>query len=121
MTGKLPGVNVRRIAEAQHYEAPNHFDMRAMRIQGLEAGGSEKFWVGLSHILPGGRAGPDAGAVEKVYFILDGTLTIRAGGAETTLGPRDSCCIVPGTVREIVNLTNDMVTMLVVIEKPAAQ
>ena len=116
----IPGVNIRRIADAPHYEAPNHFDMRALRIQGLEVGGPSNFWLGLSHILPGGRAGPDAGPVEKVYVVLDGHLTLRVGGTETTLGPRDSCCLARGTEREIINLTNTMVTLLVVIEKPPA-
>jgi uncharacterized cupin superfamily protein len=113
-------VNIRRIEQAVAYEAPNHFDMRALRLQGLEAGGPEKFWVGLSHILPGGHAGPDSGAVEKVYVLLSGSLTLIADGVETVLGPRDSCCIPAGATREIVNRTNDMVTMLVVIPRVGA-
>ena len=117
MSDAMPGINVRRIDDAPFYEAPNHFDMRAMRLQGLEVGGPEKFWVGLSQILPGGRAGPDAGPLEKVYVILSGELTLRSGGQETRLGPRDSVCIAPGVEREIVNLTHELVTMLVVIPK----
>ena len=117
MSSELPGINIRRIDEAVFYDAPNHFDMRAMRLQGLEAGGPEKFWVGLSHILPGGHAGPDAGGLEKVYVILSGELTLRSGGAETRLGPKDSCCIAANVEREIVNLTKEIVTMLVIIPR----
>jgi quercetin dioxygenase-like cupin family protein len=113
----MPGINIRRLEDALCYEAPNHFDMRAMRLQGLEAGGPEKFWVGLSQILPGGRAGPDAGPIEKVYVVLEGELTLRSDGKEVKLGRRDSCCIGPGVTREIINLTNDMVTTLVVIPR----
>ncbi len=116
----MSGVNIRRIDQAIAYEAPNHFDMRALRLQGLEAGGPEAFWVGLSHILPGGRAGPDSGPMEKVYVLLSGFLTLIADGTETVLGPRDSCCIPAGVTREIVNRTNDMVTMLVVIPRVSA-
>ena len=116
----VPGINVRKLGEAPAYEAPNHFDMRAMRLQGLEAGGPEKFWVGLSHILPGGRAGPDSAPVEKVYVVLQGELALLSGSEETVLGPLDSCCIAPGTSREIVNRTNGVVTMLVVIPRVQA-
>ena len=116
----VPGISVRRLADAPSYEAPNHFDMRAMRLQGLEAGGPEKFWVGLSHILPGGRAGPDSSAVEKVYVVLQGELTLTSGGEATVLGPMDSCCIAPETSREIVNHTNEVVTMLVVLPRVQA-
>ncbi len=117
MSEAIPGINVRRLQDALFYEAPNHFDIRAMRLQGLEAGGPEKFWVGLSQILPGGRAGPDAGPVEKVYVVLEGELTLRSGGKEVKLGRRDSCSIAPGVTREIINLTNDVVTTLVVIPR----
>ncbi len=115
MVDDVPGVSIRRIGAAVPYDAPNHFGTSGMRLQGLEAGGSEKFWVSLSHVLPGGRAGPDASAGEKVYVVLAGELTLRAGGRETRLGRHDSCCILPGTEREMVNLTQDVVTLLVVM------
>jgi quercetin dioxygenase-like cupin family protein len=115
-----PGINLSRLSDAKFYDPPNHFDMRAIRLQGLEAGGPEKFWVGLSHILPGGRAGPDSSPLEKVYVILSGELTLRAGGRDMVLGPLDSCCIAPDTPREIINRTNQVVSMLVVLPKVAA-
>ena len=83
------------------------------------AGGPEKFWVGLSHILPGGRAGPDAGGLEKVYVILEGELTLRSDGAEAVLGRLDSCAIGPGVVREIFNAGKEVVTMLVIMPRVA--
>ena len=116
---EIQGTSVRRLDQAVFYEAPNHFDMRAMRLQGLEAGGPEKFWVGLSHILPGGRAGPDAGGLEKVYVILEGELTLRSDGAEAVLGRLDSCAIGPGVVREIFNAGKEVVTMLVIMPRVA--
>ena len=112
-----PAISIRRIGDAAAYNPPNHFEMRALRLQGLEAGGPDAFWVGLSHLLPGGHAGPDAGALERVYVILRGELTLLAGGVTTTLGPLDSCCIPAGATREVVNRTNDVVTMLVVMPR----
>ena len=51
--------------------------------------------VGLSHFLPGGGAGPDASPPEKVYFVLDGELTVIVDGKETVLKANDTCFIGP--------------------------
>lgn len=111
-------LNIRKFADAKPYEAPNHHGVRSLRLQGFEPNGPEKFWVGLSHILPGGGAGPDASPLEKTYVILAGHLTVRADGQEQVIGPHDSCTIGPNTEREIVNRGNDVVTMLVVMPPP---
>jgi quercetin dioxygenase-like cupin family protein len=110
---------VKRLAEAQPYEAPNHYNMRSLRLQGFEPGGPTTSWVGLSHFLPGGSAGPDASSLEKVYVVLAGALTVRAGGEEVTLGPLDSCCIPAGQTREVENLGNAVATILVVMPYPS--
>jgi mannose-6-phosphate isomerase-like protein (cupin superfamily) len=111
-------LNIKRFADAQAYEAPNHHGVRSLRLQGLEQGGPENFWVGLSHILPGGGAGPDASPIEKTYVILAGQLTLLADGQEVLIGPNDSCTIGPNTMREIINRGNHMVTMIVVMPPP---
>ena len=109
---------VKRFADAKAYEAPNHFDIRALRLQGFEAGGPTGFWVGLSHILPGGGAGPDATAIEKVYVVLSGRVTVSARGETHVLGPLDSVRIEPGVERTVVNASNEVATMLVVLPYP---
>lgn len=109
---------VRRFADAKPYEAPNHRDVRSMRLQGFEQGGPANQWVGLSHFLPGGGAGPDASPLEKVYVILSGEMTVIVGGKETVMGPLDSCTIPGGEEREIVNRSNAVCTMLVVMPYP---
>ncbi|MCR0983354.1 cupin domain-containing protein [Roseomonas populi] len=111
-------MRVRRFAEAKPYEAPNHVGMKALRLQGFEEGGPEKFWTGLSHFLPGGGAGPDSSPLEKVYVVLSGEVTVRADGEETVLGPLDSCFIAGNVVREVVNASNHVATMLVVMPYP---
>jgi len=112
-------VLVKRLADARPYEAPNHYDIRSLRLQGFEPGGPKQAWVGLSHFLPGGGAGPDASPLEKTYVVLCGKLTVKAGGAEATLGPLDSCHIPGGETREIRNLANEVATMIVVMPYPA--
>lgn len=111
-------MKVTRFADAKPYVAPNHYEMRSLRLQGFEAGGPERFWTGLSHFLPGGGAGPDASQLEKVYVILAGELTVTVGDTATVLRPMDSCCIPGGEVREVKNTGNDVATMLVVMPYP---
>lgn len=112
---------VRKLDEAPPYEAPNHYDMRSLRLQGFVENGPKKFWTGLSHFLPGGGAGPDFSPLEKIYVILAGHMTVRCGGEEVVLGPLDSCFIGPNETREIVNASNSVATMLVVMPYPEAK
>lgn len=109
---------VKRFHEANPYEAPNHFACRALRLQGFESGGPDGFWVGLSHFLPGGGAGPDSSPLEKVYVVLAGTINVKADGQDIELGPMDSCTIGPNIERQITNRTNSVATMLVVMPYP---
>lgn len=111
-------MKVTRLAEAQPYVAPNHYDMRSLRLQGFEPGGPEKFWTGLSHFLPGGGAGPDSSPLEKVYVVLAGELTVTADGQTTVMRALDSCCIPGHEVREVKNHGNTVATMLVVMPYP---
>jgi quercetin dioxygenase-like cupin family protein len=111
-------MRVKRFVDAQPYEAPNHHGMRSLRLQGFEPDGPKTSWVGLSHFLPGGGAGPDSSALEKVYVVLAGSLTLRAGGDEVVLRPLDSCTIAPGETREVRNLGNEVATMIVVMPYP---
>jgi mannose-6-phosphate isomerase-like protein (cupin superfamily) len=111
-------MKVTRLIEAKPYEAPNHQDVRAVRLQGFEPGGPRHFWTGLSHFMPGGGAGPDASPLEKVYVVLSGEVTVRVGDQQTVLMPMDSCCIPGGEEREVRNLGSQVATMLVVMPYP---
>ena len=112
---------VKRFNDAKQYEAPNHYGMVALRLQGFEEGGPKNFWTGLSHILPNGGAGPDATPIEKVYVVLEGEVTIRADGQEVVLKPMDSVTIGPNEVREVKNMSNAMAKMLVILPYPGTQ
>ena len=109
----------KRFADATPYEAPNHRGVVGLRLQGFEAGGPTNQWVGFSQFLPGGGAGPDSTPFEKVYVVLEGEMTVIVNGAETVLRALDSCTIAPGEVREIVNRSNHVCRMLVVVPYPA--
>lgn len=109
---------VKKFQNAESYDAPNHFGVVGLRLQGFEEGGPENQWVGLSQFLPGGGAGPDATPFEKVYVVLDGEMTVIIDGEETVLSKYDSCTIPPNEVREIANRQNHVCTMLVIIPYP---
>jgi hypothetical protein len=44
------------LSQLKPYGAAKHFNMTAMRLQGKEESGLQKFWMGLSYFLPGGGA-----------------------------------------------------------------
>jgi quercetin dioxygenase-like cupin family protein len=113
-------MQVNRITDVSPYSAVGHFDMRGLRLQGREASPCNGFWVGLSHFLPGGGADEDAGDLERVYVVIDGTVTVKTATGEVDLGPLDSCWLPAGERRTIINNTNRPASMLVVIPNPDA-
>ena len=112
-------MEITRFNEARRYDAPKHFDMRSLRLQGFEASAAKFAWTGLSHFLPGGGAEMDSSPLEKIYVVLDGEVTIELGdGSTETLGKLDSCFIPGGEARAIRNEGNAVATMLVVMPYP---
>jgi quercetin dioxygenase-like cupin family protein len=109
---------VKRFQDANSYEAPNHRGVVGLRLQGFEEGGPKNQWVGYSQFLPSGGAGPDSTPFEKVYVVLEGEMTVIMSGTETVLRVMDSCTIAPNEVREIINRSNHVCKMLVVIPYP---
>lgn len=114
-------MEVTRLADASPYFAPGHYDMRSLRLQGLEASGADFAWAGLSYFLPGGGATMDAGALGKIYVALEGEITIELGTGEVqTLQRLDSCFIPGGEARAIRNDGKVVATILVVMPHPEA-
>jgi quercetin dioxygenase-like cupin family protein len=108
-------MRVTRQASAPGYVPPKHHDVAAIRLQGHEAGPTDRFWVGLSYYLPGGGADESPAAEETVYVVLDGTLVVSAAGREEELGPLDSVHLPKGTVRRVDNRSARPATLLVII------
>lgn len=103
--------------EVPAYAAPGHFDVSTMRIQGKDETGITKFWMGKSYFLPGGGAdwGYEDSPTEKVYYVLDGQLTVSSKDEKFVLNPGDSLFIAPFEGRTIKNETNECCTILVAI------
>ena len=105
------------VKDAKPYEAPNHFAMVALSLHGKESG-SEELMLGLSHFLPGGGTKYEASPLERIYFVLDGEITVKTGSEEIVLRAWDSLHIKKDEAREIINATNKPASMLVVIAYP---
>jgi mannose-6-phosphate isomerase-like protein (cupin superfamily) len=96
---------------------PKHFSVVSGKFQGEAETGVTKFWMGMSHYLPGGGvewSGEDS-AEEKVYFVLEGELTVTSKDETFVLGPRDSLFIGPNEARSIANNTSRPATMIVIV------
>ena len=108
-------MNVTRFASAPEYFPPRHDGMRCVRLQGHEAGATDTVWIGVSQIEPGGGTSFDASAVEKLYVVLEGTVTLVSEGGEVELAQYDSCRLAPGEPRRLVNGTDRPASILLVM------
>jgi quercetin dioxygenase-like cupin family protein len=108
-------MEVIRIADAAPYQAPGHFDVRTLRLQGADASPAENFTVGLSVFLPAGGCEMSTTPLEKVYVVVEGEVTVVTDSGEANLGPLDSIYLGPNEARAIENRTNAAATMLVVM------
>lgn len=104
------------LEQVKPYEARGHILTSALRLSGKDETGATKFWVGLSHFLPGGGveySGEDQ-TNEKVYIVLKGEVTIKSKTNEFVLRPMDTFYIAPHEGRSILNKTNEPASMLVI-------
>lgn len=116
-------MHVTRIDNAPEYVAPNHEQMRCLRLQGKEAGPSTQMWMGMSIVEPGGQTGLDGSPMEKLYLVLEGELQVigELDGVreERTLGPRDSCRFAPGEKRQLRNRGDRQAVIVLVMPTTA--
>lgn len=111
---------ITRADQAPPYFPPLHEHVDARRLQGHEAGPTERFWVGVSVYHPDGSATTAPAAQETVYVVLDGELQllVEADGIDETLYAGDSAHLPKGTVRSVTNRTGIPARLLVVIAHP---
>jgi len=88
------------------------------RLQGFEVSKTRNFWMSISHFLPKGGCTYDATPLEKVYFVLDGEVTIKTEEGEVVLRKWDSIYLAPNETRSIENRTNSPASMLVAMPYP---
>lgn len=85
-------MHVVRLADAPHYTLPDHEQVTARRLQGVEAGPTEFAVVGHSVFPPGAVVPMGAGPIGKIYVVAEGVLTIEQadGVHHGTLGTASS-------------------------------
>ncbi|NKN39055.1 cupin domain-containing protein [Agrobacterium sp. a22-2] len=108
-------MQVMRYCEAKPYQAPEHYGMHCLRLQGKEATQTDSIWIGLSHLLPGGHTSMKDASVEKIYVVIDGEVTVETASGSVTLKFMDSCRLAPGEARALVNRTNAPASILLVM------
>jgi quercetin dioxygenase-like cupin family protein len=109
-------MHITRFHEAPEYQAPNHFDMRCVYLQGRTAGPAVQLWMGVSTLAPGGHTGLDPSPMEKHYVVLDGELTVTGEidgcSEQATLRRHDSVRFAPGEKRQLRNHTDQPASVL---------
>ncbi|MFB9686789.1 cupin domain-containing protein [Amycolatopsis plumensis] len=113
-------VRITRGADAPRYHPPRHSGVDARRLQGHEAGPTQRFWVGESRYQPGAVAERSATTEETVYVVLDGELRlILEDGSAQALASGDSVHLPRGTTRSVENTSGRDARLLVIIATPS--
>lgn len=107
-------MHIVRFDDAPKYEARNHRNVTARRIQGREAGGAEGVYVSISEYPPGSGGDSIAGVAEVVYVVLKGTLRITSDDQAVDLSAGDSVSFAAGENRSAHNDTEQHARLLVI-------
>jgi quercetin dioxygenase-like cupin family protein len=105
-----------KAAEGQRYEAAHHFNywsMNKINPDNL----SKRLNIGISYFLPGGGAEMSASPLERVYFCLDGEITVKGKNEEHRLSSGDMLYIANGEERSFQVSNNKPAAILVIMSK----
>ena len=108
-------MHVVHFADAPTYQAPGHFKMKVVRLQGRESGPTDTVWLGIWTLEAGGETTLDTSSVEKIYVVLDAEVKVSNGADEVPLAQWDSCRIAPGEPRKLHNATKRQAAILLVM------
>jgi len=109
---------VTRANEAYTYVAPAHYDVRTTRLHDPEDVEGGQLIMGLSHFLPGGGLEANTNAMEFIYYVVKGEMTVKVDGKEYVLKAGDSIHCGPNTMKEAKNTGIVTAEMLVVLLPP---
>jgi quercetin dioxygenase-like cupin family protein len=107
MTARL-----RRIADALAFQPEGHTGVSPVRLTGTTP--DEPISVVLSSYEPGAHADRSPVALDTVYLVLTGRLTVSLDGEQVELARLDSLFLPAGCVRAVDNLTAEPASMLVI-------
>jgi len=109
-------VKLIKVGEGTPYEAPHHFNYWAINkvVPNIT---SQKLQIGVSHFLPHGGAEISSSALERVYFCIDGKITVKGRDEEYRLEPGDMIYIGAGEERSFQVSDTKPATILVIMTK----
>ncbi|WED23361.1 cupin domain-containing protein [Vibrio sp. JC009] len=109
-----PKVQKVTLDDAKQYSPPGHFKMTAAGLHNEAVGRSKAFGIGISVFEPGGGAESNSEGPERVYFVLEGQLTITTPDGDIVLNQFESIYRPAGAECGIINKSDKLVKMLVV-------
>ena len=105
-------VRVHRSADAVAFSPEGHNGVSPVRLTGTDA--DESLNVVLSTYEPGARAELSPVAVDTVYVVLTGELTMSFDDQQVELRRLDSLFLSAGSVRAVENVTHEPASMFVI-------
>jgi len=111
-------MRVTKHADAVEYHPPFHEGVDTRRLQGMEMGETEGFWLGLSVYPPGASAGPSEVMGESIYLVVSGEFVLYANDEAITLKQYDSVHLAKGDHRQLVNESDSDAVLAVSIANP---
>lgn len=90
---------------------PHHSDMVSYALFGKQNGSNLGF--SISYYLPGGGADMGPQPVEVVYYVLEGTITVKGETEEFVLQSQDVLHVDAGTMKSIRNTGKTPATLFV--------
>jgi quercetin dioxygenase-like cupin family protein len=101
-----------RIGDATAFQPEGHTGVSPVRLTGTAP--DEPVSVVLSTYEPGAQAERSPVALDTVYLVLTGRLTVGLDDEQIELTRLDSLFLPAGCVRSVDNLTNEAASMLVI-------
>jgi quercetin dioxygenase-like cupin family protein len=107
-----------KVGEGATYDAPKHFNYWSIKKLQPETC-TKNLTVGVSHFLPSGGAEMGASPLERVYFCIEGSITVKGKTEEYKLETGDCIYIAPGEERSFKVSNTKPATLLVIMSKVA--
>ncbi len=111
-------MRVTKHVHAVEYHPPFHEGVDARRLQGMEVGETDGFWLGLSVYPPGASAGPSEVMGESIYLVVSGDLVLYCDDEVIHLTQYDSVHLAKGDHRRLVNESDSEAVLAVTIANP---
>ena len=105
-----------KATEGTPYDAAKHFNVWGVKKITEEQ--TRRTTVSLSHFLPNGGAEMSSSDKERVYYIVEGSITVNGKNEKHVLNPGDLIYIGPGEERDMVINGGKPAEVLVIIVTP---